>query len=64
MTTTASYLGKEPLDEGIENRVKKIVGQEKEARDREMGLIEEGLRIFQRVYEIGEEKGARFLEPG
>lgn len=29
-----------------------------------MGLIEEGLIILQRVYEIGEEVGARLLEPG
>lgn len=45
VAATASYLGKEPPGEGSENRKVKIVGWGKGARDGEMGVTEEGLRI-------------------
>lgn len=64
-TTTAGYRGEEDTSgEGSGNREGKTEGQVKGARDRDMGLTEEGLRLLKRVYEIGKEIGARLPDPG
>lgn len=64
-TEKASYYGRGDLSgEGGEKREGKIGGWMEGEREREMGLTGEGLRLLKQVYEIGEEVGARLLEPG
>lgn len=55
-TAIASYRREEDLSgEGSRNKEGKIGGLGKGARDWEMGLTEEGLRLLKRVYKIGGE---------